>query len=168
MLTSQPRAIAIRLGREKADEIFDIIEEASASGNVKPAAFEFSRSDALGLFDRDESEPLLSVCGVYGAVDDDAAVKGFIALQPLDLDGGRLLEFMIFFRRSRGAHDPVMLASEVIRDVRRRAGAPIVTLVFGENTRGKRFYERAGFAFDRVVTCEGFPMELWRFNGGAD
>jgi RimJ/RimL family protein N-acetyltransferase len=150
-----------RLAIDSLDQVYAIMEQACAPGTLPPdypLSKQFVTELFEGSFAQDQHE--VGVFGVYGG---SGSMAGIIALQPLSLDSGHCLEFMIFFHPN--AREPglaVAAARRVIDQARSASNLDIVTLVYPPNDRAKRFYEKANFRYERPVECEGYSLELWR------
>ncbi|HEX6718363.1 MAG TPA: hypothetical protein VF088_14755 [Pyrinomonadaceae bacterium] len=159
ILSDGTRAIAI--GKERVAEVHSLISGCS-KGDVVPPGYSFTLEETMALFD-DDTRPHAELRTVVGVLDTDGLLEGVVTLQPFELDGSACLEFMIFFRfSSRGTGAPVRVTEDVLSRLRRNSQIPVVTLVYEKNSKGKRFYTKAGFAFDRRVRFEDFSLELWK------
>lgn len=135
----------------------------SAAGpGVIPPGFNLSIDDAAKLFSPPVHIDLVPALGVFGLFENDTGLGGFIALAEIEIDDKPCLEFYIFFKPgSRSPGIALEGANRLTRLARSSVKHPICTLIYSENERGKRFYSKAGFCFDRRVDLDGMVLELW-------
>lgn len=154
-----------RLGPERTDEVHRLMLEV-CTANVMPPGYQITLDDVQSLLDLEGEHVKFGVYGTTGVFGADNRLCGAVSLQPFDLDGTRCVEFMIFFRSEAcGTGLALITARMILQDVDASVALPVITLVHGPNVRGKRFYEKAGFHYDRQVEMESHHLELWGFAG---
>lgn len=156
-----------RLDKSEISQVFDVMHSAVQPG-VAPPGFAVSIEDAEQLFKPPSSQELVPITGVFGCFLESHKLGGFVAFSELDVDGETFLEFYIFFRKE--ARQPGLAldgASRLIKLAKTHVSNPICTLIYAENSIGKRFYTRAGFSFFRRVSIDEMKMELWTYSENA-
>jgi GNAT superfamily N-acetyltransferase len=154
LTSSGPRSLRIRVA-SPSDALFlaemaarTFVESFGADNTAEDMALHLSRTYSEAIQRKELTDPALT----YLIADDDGIPAGFALVRdghaPACVIGERPIEIQRFYVdrpwHGRGVAPALMDACEA--EARRRGGRTLWLGVFERNARGRRFYEKMGFA----------------------